>query len=667
MLLEVSALLTVAVLVGLAARRIRVPLSVVLVVVGFAAAAVGLSPQVGRLEGETFEQVVVFLFLPVLVFAAALGLDLRAFTRNLGAVLALAVPAFVLSAALVGLAVHWALGTAIVVALLFGALISATDPVAVVAVFREVGVPRRLLTLVEGESLLNDGVAIVLFAILLEAATGGTVGVAAGVVDFVVVFGGGALIGAVLGLVAAAALPWLDRLSAAALSVALAYGGFVLADVVLGVSGVMATAAAGMVLSGLAPSRASAEVREMWDELWEALDHVSNAVLFLLIGLVIGPVGLGEHLGPILLATGVVLATRAIAVVPVVWLLERVAHIPRLGWRNEAVLVWGGLRGGVALALALALPEELAERELLVALTGGVVLATLLLNATTIRPLVSRLGLDRLSAADRYLMAIAHVSAAQAARRQADDLGLELDDATEAELARLEEDAQREITALDVSEDEGYRVIVGRALHVERNTYQSLSDQGLLPPPVTRTLLHEVDDEIDDLALRGTGHDLGASREASGGLERLARRLVSRLPEPAGTDPTDMAYAEATARRLAARRTVEALTVFDDVRGVDPTTVDRARRTVAGWEETAIARLDELDTRAGGDRRTVHLAQVRTLARAAANQEIDELVGSGLLPERVRDASADAAADQPGPAGPTAGQPEGRPTDEPVG
>ncbi|MBW3653439.1 MAG: hypothetical protein KY433_07570, partial [Actinobacteria bacterium] len=113
----------------------------------------------------------------------------------------------------------------------------------------------------------------------------------------------------------------------------------------------MATAAAGLVLAGLAPSRASAEVREMWEQMWDALDYVANALLFLLIGLVIGPEQLVEHLGPIALAAVVVLVARALAVVPLVWLLERLAHVPRLGWRNEAVLVWGGLRGGVALAL----------------------------------------------------------------------------------------------------------------------------------------------------------------------------------------------------------------------------------------------------------------------------------------------------------------------------
>jgi hypothetical protein len=172
-LLDVSLLLGLVVLVSLVLSRTRIPLTVVLVVAGFALAATGLSPDVGELRGETFEQVVIFLFLPLLVFAAALDLDLRAFVRNLGAVLGLAVVAFVVSMVLVGLALHSALGLPLVGRAAVRALISATDPVAVVAVFREVGVPRRLLVLVEGESLLNDGVAIVASSVLLGAALGG--------------------------------------------------------------------------------------------------------------------------------------------------------------------------------------------------------------------------------------------------------------------------------------------------------------------------------------------------------------------------------------------------------------------------------------------------------------------------------------------------------------
>ena len=634
-LLEVAGLLALAVVLGLLARRVHVPLTVVLVVVGFLASAAGLVPTVGRLEGEAFEQVVVFLFLPALVFAAALGIDLRAFVSNAGAILALAVVAFVVSAVLVGLTLHVLLGTALVVAFLFGVLISATDPVAVVAIFRQLGVPRRLLTIVEGESLLNDGVAIVLFAILLEAATGGSISLLAGVVDFLSVFVGGAVVGAVLGLAAACVLPWLDRLPAVALSLALAYGSFVLADEVLGFSGVLATAAAGMVLSGFGSSRATAEVREAWDQTWEALDYVANALLFLLIGLVLDPGLLADNLGAIVLTVVAVLVARTAAVLPVVWLLERLAHVPRVGRRNEAVLVWGGLRGGVALALALALPEELAERDVLVALTGGVVLATLLLNATTISWLVHRLGLDRASPVDRFLAAVARLSGVQHARQRVGQLGLADADQLAERLDEAERTARDELHALELTEDQELRVVLGRALHIERSTYQQLADEGLLPPDVTRALLRQVDDEVDALALGTPTPQLGGSRGTQPPLSRLTRRLLGWLPEPAGEDVGDLAQAEAAARRLAARQTSDALDVFEGLPGIRVETVEQVRATFRDWERAADRALADLDDGSERTRRQLHERQAELLARSASARQLRELVETGLLPAEV--------------------------------
>lgn len=635
--LEVSAILALAVVLGLLASRVHLPLTVVLVLVAFIASGAGITPALGDLDGEAFEHVVVIGLLPALVFAAALGIDLRAFTRNLGAIVALAVVGFVLSAALVGITLHLVLGTALVVAFLFGAIISATDPVAVVAIFRQLGVPRRLLTIVEGESLLNDGVAIVLFAILVEAATGGELDPAAGVVRFLAVFLGGALIGAVLGLCASLVLPWLDAHGAVALTVALAYGSFLLAEEVLGFSGVMSTAVAGMLLSGFAPSRASTEVRTAWDETWGALDHIANAILFVLIGLAIEPSALLSEAGPILLAVVVVLAARAAAVVPVVWALERFARLPRVGRRNEAVLVWGGLRGGIALALALALPEELAERDQLVALTGGVVLATLLLNATTIGWLVHRLGLDRAGPVDEFLAAVARLSGVRAARERVSELGLSDAHGVEARLDEAESAAGDTLHRLELTPEEEARAVLGRGLHVERRTYQELSDLGLLPPSVTRALMHQVDGEVDDLAL---GVDVSPRSRRSGPplVDRVGQQVLERLPRPAGEDREELHYAEAAARRLAARRTVEELDLFEGLPGIDPETVRRTRRAFEEWEEQAVRQLDELDHGDPDTRHELHERQARLLAKAATHRQLVELTRTGLLPPHLLDA-----------------------------
>ena len=641
-LLEISLLLAGAVVLGLVARRVRIPLTVVLAVVGFLASTLGGSLALERqLAGEGFEEVLVFLFLPILVFQAVLGMSVRSFFSNLGPILALALVALGISTTLVGLAMRFGLDLPLASALVFGALISATDPVAVVAVFRELGVPGRLLTLVEGESLLNDGVAIVLFNIMLAAALGGEVGIGSGVVDFVGVFFGGAALGAGVGFAAALVLPWMDRLAAAALSVAVAYGSFVLADHVLGFSGVMATVAAGLVLAGLAPSRASEEVRTTWGELWEALDHIANAVLFLLIGLVIDVELLSENAGPIALAVVVVLVARAVAVVPLVTALERFAHIPPVGLRNEAVLVWGGLRGGVALALALALPEELAERETLVAMTGGVVLATLVLNATTIGALVHRLGLDRPTRADEFLAAGCRLSGVVAARGRLGDLGLE-DDAIIAKLDAAESSARRELDRIELTPDEELQVVTRRGLSVERVTYQHLSDAGLLPPAAARTLLHEVDDLVEEAALGRPTFEPGVRESPR--TARFVQRLLAVLPEPAGSDPDALTYGEAMARQLAARKTIEALDLFDQLPNVDPATVARARELFQRWEHEAVATLDELHrSSAHADLR---LRQAEALTRMASSDALRELSAIGLLPAVIAERAAEDVAEE---------------------
>ncbi len=637
-IIQISTLLAVAVLLGVFSQRIRLPLTAVLALIGFLAAWFGSSFVVSPLRDEQFEAVVVFIFLPVLVFEAALSLNTRAFFRNLGSILVLAIPALAVSAACVGFTLYLGLGTPLIAALLFGVLISATDPVAVVAIFRKLGVPRRLLTLVEGESLLNDGVAIVLFNILLFAALGGAIDVGVGIRDFLAVFFGGAAIGAAAGFAAILLLPWLDRLLAAALSIAVAYGSFVVADHVLGFSGVMAALAAGLVLGAFAPSRASAPVRELWHEFWESLGYIANALLFLLIGLSIDPQLILTNLEAIGLAIVAVLVARAVAVVPLVFLLERVAGIPRVGKRNEAVLIWGGLRGGVALALALALPEELPERDRFIAMTGGVVLATLLINATTIAWLVRKLGLDKPSRADQFLACGARISGVHAAQQRLAELRLQ-DPVVEVELDAAEQSARRELERIELSDAEEVQVVIRRGLSVERETYQHLSDAGLVPPAATRLLLHEVDDHIEEVSLDRVSLETFRRRKVPL-FDRILEKLLGWLPQPIGEDPTQVAYAEASARRLAAKRTGKALDLFKSLPNIKPMAVEDAKRTFAQWEEKAVHALAELDNKVVQDRHNLRRRQAEALSRVTSADALKEMAEVGLLPETLAENAA---------------------------
>ena len=639
-LLEVSILLGGAVLVAMVTRRIHVPLTVVLAVAGLLASELGPDLAVaGLLTGEGFKELLVDIFLPILIFEAALGLSTREFMRNLLAIVVLASVALVISTALVGAALTLALGVPLLAALLFGALISATDPVAVVAVFRELGVPKRLLTLVQGESLLNDGVAIVLYNILLLGAVTGVLSVGKGIAEFAIVIVGGLLTGSVIGVVAVMLLRGLDRLPAAALSIAVAYGSFVFAESVLHASGVMAAVAAGITIGGLMESRAQQPVRELLRDLWDALGYIANALLFLFIGLALDFELLRENLAAIGVAIAAVLVSRPLVVFPLVTVLEKCAHIPRVGNRNSAVIVWGGgLRGGVALALALALPEELAQREQFIAMCGGVVLATLLFNATTISFVVHVLGLDKPSRSDEYLNALARLLAVRESRNRLRELDFE-DQLVSAHLDVAETDAEDLLARSNLNAAEQKSVLTLRGLHIERETYQSLSDAGLLPPIATRTLMEEIDTEIEEEEAGGVRLD-AARRAALQWYGRLHRWLLSRLPRPLGEDLAEVAYIEVSARRLAARKAVEELELFKTLPGVDEHIVDDAKRTFAHWEESAGKRLEILGADVPVDRTVMHRRQAKALSRIAVVEALHDLVTAGVISQAVADAAA---------------------------
>lgn len=639
-LLEMSILLGAAVLVGLLAQRMHLPLTVVLAVAGIIATQLGLDlALVEVLGGEGFQELLVNLFLPILVFEAALGLSTREFMRNLVAISALATVALLISTVLVGYSLVATLAIPLAAALLFGALISATDPVAVVAVFRELGVSRRLLTLVEGESLLNDGVAIVLYNILLAVALGtASLSVGPGVGEFLFVAVGGVLIGSLVGLAAALLLPLLSRLLAAAISVAVAFGSFVLAEAVLGVSGVMATVAAGIIMGGMLESRADDTVRDLLHELWESLGFIANALLFLFIGLVLDLDLILDNLGVIAIALLAVLVARPLAVVPVVAFLERFAKIPRVGYRSTVVVVWGGLRGGVALALALALPAELAERDLFIAMAAGVVLGTLLINATTLPFVLHFLHLDEPRRSDEHLVALSRLMAVKAARDRLDELGVQ-DELVAAHLDVADVDANEQLHIANLEQSEQVEVLVMRGLHIERETYQGLADAGLLRPIATRTLLYEIDGEIEE-AHRGALHVDAPRRAQLPWYARAHRRLLTMLPEPLGEDMRDVRYAELSARQLAARRASEELGRFRELPGVDDQLVEKAREVFQHWEKKARISLADMEERAGVDVRVMHRRQARALTKIAAIGALRELSAMGIVSGAVADQAA---------------------------
>jgi CPA1 family monovalent cation:H+ antiporter len=377
-------LLLIVSVVAVLVRRFRVPYTVALVVVG------ALLALRSRLEISAAPELILSLLLPPLVFEAAFHLNVDAVRRNLGSIVLFAIPGVLLNMAIVGGMVALGAGLPISLALVFGALIAATDPVSVVAIFRRLGVPRRLEVLLEGESLLNDGTAIVLFNLALAAALGGGFTLGGAVVDFVRVAAGGLLIGLALGWAVSRLIAVIDdHLVETTLTTVLAFGSYLIAEQ-LHVSGVLAVVVAGLVNGNLGPRGMSPTTRIVVLNFWEYVAFLANSAVFMLIGLQIDVEGLLGHGREILWAVAAVLVSRAVVAYGLSWLSGRMPST----WRHA--LYWGGLRGGVALALALSLPAALGEgRETLAVMAFGVVLFTLVGQGLTIGPLVRRLGLTR--------------------------------------------------------------------------------------------------------------------------------------------------------------------------------------------------------------------------------------------------------------------------------
>ncbi|MFP5248818.1 MAG: cation:proton antiporter, partial [Acidobacteriota bacterium] len=374
-------LLLIAAIVAILTRRLRLPYSVGLVAAGIALAAIPQLPRIAVTRNLIYTGL-----LPPLLFEAAYNLHWDRLRRNsplvgvlvtLGVLLALATTA----AGMHGFA-HWPWGSAFI----FGALIAATDPVSVLAVFREAGAHGRLPLLIEAESLLNDGAASVAFAVAMAVATGQTVGPGSVTLLLLRSIGGGIACGVVIGSGALLLTGRTeDHLVETTFTTVAAYGSFLLADS-LGMSGVLATIAAGLVMRNFKRiDGISARGKEAVQNFWEYAAFIANSMVFLLIGVQQKDQDFLAVWGPILIAIGVVLAGRAAAVYSCCGLF----HGSKLAvaGRRQHILVWSGLRGALALALALGLPKTLPLRDEIVTVSFGVVAFSIFVQGLTTGPL----------------------------------------------------------------------------------------------------------------------------------------------------------------------------------------------------------------------------------------------------------------------------------------
>ena len=393
--IQLVEILAIAMVVALVARQVRLPYTVGLVIVG---AALSVSKiNVGAVLTRDF---IFDVILPPLLFEAAIALPWKDLRADLVPVVVLSALGTVVSVAVVAAGMvfllHWPRSSA----LIFGALIAATDPVAVIAMFKDNGVAGRLRLLVESESLFNDGVAALLFTLAVTWAQVSD-GKPQTLVDLMSTLGltvaGGIAVGLVCGGAAIAlAGRTSEHLVEAALTTVVAYGSLLLAEN-LHASGVFATVTAGLVMGNLGILRAddrnilSLKGREFVVGVWEFAAFLANSLIFPLIGISVASIPFETMWTmPILAVIGIVLLSRGVAVYPLCLLFM---HSSRpISMAEQHVLWWGGLRGALALALALSVPHTVPLRDAIVVATFGVVAFSIVVQGLTMPPLLRRLG-----------------------------------------------------------------------------------------------------------------------------------------------------------------------------------------------------------------------------------------------------------------------------------
>lgn len=521
-------------------RKIKLPHSIFLVLIGIglgiaankASLPADLTAGTSSPLSELFyalknfnlsAETIFFIFLPTLIFESSYNINTRQLMKDLPGILVLAVPALLVSIFFVAFSLHYIGGVEFMIALLIGAIIAATDPVAVMAIFKDLGAPKRLNLLVEGESLFNDATSIVAFSIILSILEATLSGIASSVgffviaMDFLRIFLGGIVTGLIVGYIFTAVLNTIKTNSVLEiiLTTLIAYLSFLIAHHYLNVSGVMSTVVAGLYLGGFGRTALTYTSKEFMSEFWETISFMANSVLFLSIGLLMSHYlsfnTLMDYMPLLIISVVAVNFSRALSVHTMLPLLAKTKLIEPINFSYQTLLWWGGgLRGAIAIALSLSLlgsniiPKEAQETVLFI--TFAVVMFSLIANAMTISPIIKYFGLDKPTKDETYARELALLHSKRSVINKISNLKSIKRYYPEPYNRVLTKYKNEELALLNslknlegVSNLEKEAVIMREALLIEKNSYFETFTEGELSSLAMKDLQHEVDKELDRL------------------------------------------------------------------------------------------------------------------------------------------------------------------------
>ncbi|MEM7017511.1 MAG: cation:proton antiporter [Pseudomonadota bacterium] len=593
----------------------RIPFTVMLVLAGIVIAQIieHGPPVLNQLqEFEISAELILLIFLPTLIFESAFNLDSRQLRQNLLPVLALAIPGVLLSTGMIGGFLWLVTPFDLPSSLILGAMLSATDPVAVIALFKQLGAPKRLTILVEGESLFNDATAIVLTKILIAIAVAGyvTMGdVAMGGLEFFGVFFGGLIVGWLLALMTGYLLGKIesDPFLETQLTLILAYLSFLVAEELFHVSGVMATVAAGVTMGGWGRTKISPSVAEQLTHMWEYFAFVANALIFLLVGLLVDLSALMESFDLLLLAIFAMLVSRAIVVYGLIPIVGRLPNTEPIDMPYRTVMYWGGLRGAIAIALALSLSNDFQYRETFIAIIAGVVLFTLLVQGLSIERLVKYLGLDKPPLGDRLAQVEGQISTTHHALEQIPELqagglfsariAVSLRTRYEQEETELRERLEN-LRSSELDPEQERRIMYIRGFAAEKNTYYALFGKGHLSEQTYRDLAHSLQVQTDTMRHRGelpkfTLHSKWRMQVEQTFFNSMDRFGFGRWVEEMRNDITARQYEKSWGQYQGSTQVLEELDSIARRQSVRSETLEEVRKDYSTWKASAQRRLDE--------------------------------------------------------------------------
>jgi len=600
-MLSLFSLLSISSATFFLSKRIKVPYTVLLVAIGVLLVPLSSIPLFSFIkEFPLTPSILFYIFLPILIFESAYNINTRRMMESIRSIALLSIVGLLISTFFIGFVLYAVFGyfgfeIPLMVALLFGALISATDPVAVLALFKEYGAPRRLSLIFEGESLFNDGTAVAIFLIILEIAETGFHGLSSigeGLFLFTTMVIGGIIFGGFMGVIFSKAIEWTRTNESVSilLMFVLSHLTFLLTEVLsehlmvagfeIKLSAIISTLVAAMVVGNYGRSKISPRAEEFIEKFWGQAAFMANSIVFLLIGLLFATIkiDLTQFIWPIIGAVTIVAVARALSVYPVISLLnlsKKEKHIP-LSWQH--LLAWGSLRGALAVMVVLIIPDTLefpgwsyayTPKEFLMGLTIGCIYATLFIKATTISRFMSKLKVNNLTDIEKEAkedsLSLIHTKVLEKLENMK-ERGF-IDAVTHEKLFAFHEDAFKRSTAAKtiLEEHPGHEVITRQVLEIhaigtEKHALKTLFAYGEIAEPVYKKILNKLTIQLDNAESGNTRIDRALELDKKNIVDLLMSQVNKLFPKPSKTQLIEEQYMYYRAQSIIARKALFELT-----------------------------------------------------------------------------------------------------------